>query len=281
MWSGIRKVLGRDFPIRGCVFHWAQAVWRHVGELGLRPAYMKSGKIQRLLLLFYFLSWIHQIILYELYLIFLSRHSNINTGISHIITSYFWFNIIIFWFYCRLIRKILALPFLPQEHIGPAFANLKEQASADEGMQQLCEYVESNWMNSKKWKVSEWSVYGQATRTNNDCEGWHNRINTRARGANLNMYLLIGLLHKEAGLVKVQLSLASTGRLRKNQKKKYQKVNGKIDTLWEEYARGNISGSQLLRSISHIYRPPANWEKQSEFERSLIARVWWHGIAAI
>ena len=33
-WLGIRRV----FPgvnIKGCVFHWAQAVWRHVQEFGL------------------------------------------------------------------------------------------------------------------------------------------------------------------------------------------------------------------------------------------------------
>ena len=38
-----------------------------------------------------------------------------------------------------------------------------------------------------------------ATRSNNDVEGWHHGLHRRAAGRqNLNLYLLINLLHQEA-----------------------------------------------------------------------------------
>ena len=42
------------------------------------------------------------------------------------------------------------------------------------------------------------SVFGKSVRTNNDVEGWHNRVNTHAQKSNLQFYLLIELMYKEA-----------------------------------------------------------------------------------
>ena len=32
-----------DVTIKGCVFHWTQAVWRRVQDLGLKPAYCQRS----------------------------------------------------------------------------------------------------------------------------------------------------------------------------------------------------------------------------------------------
>ena len=41
MWGGIREVLPEK-SIKGCVFHWTQAVFRHVQSLGLQQAYHRD-----------------------------------------------------------------------------------------------------------------------------------------------------------------------------------------------------------------------------------------------
>ena len=47
-------------------------------------------------------------------------------------------------------------------------------------------------------------------RTNNDIEGWHNRMNQRASSrCQLQFYLLVKLLHNEAMPVELQVELVS------------------------------------------------------------------------
>ena len=41
MWHGV-KVVFPKIQIKGCVFHWVQAVWRRVQALGLQDSYSKD-----------------------------------------------------------------------------------------------------------------------------------------------------------------------------------------------------------------------------------------------
>jgi hypothetical protein len=41
----------------------------------------------------------------------------------------------------------------------------------------------------------DWSVFKQALRTNNDVEGWHHKLNIKARKGNLQFYLPITLMY--------------------------------------------------------------------------------------
>ena len=60
------------------------------------------------------------------------------------------------------------------------FDQLNERATTP-GLRDLFQYVRITWIESALWPPSAWSVIWKAVRTDNDVEGWHRRINERAR----------------------------------------------------------------------------------------------------
>ena len=67
-----------------------------------------------------------------------------------------------------------------------------------------------------------------ATRSNND-EGWHRGLHHLAAGRqNLNLYLLIDLLHQEARLTALPIRLVSEKKTCKNAAEKVQVHAGQI-----------------------------------------------------
>jgi len=156
----------------------------------------------------------------------------------------------------RFVRKLLALPFLPHEHIRPTFDILRGQVTA-EPLVELTNYIATTWMDSTIWPVSSWSVYNHPIRTNNDVEGWHRRLNCRAAKASLAFYVLVPLLHQEASLLSVQQQLVSEDKLKRYQRTTYRRIQGRIFSLWEQYQQDDITTSKLLRECGQIYGPAA------------------------
>ena len=101
----------------------------------------------------------------------------------------------------------------------------------------------------------DYSVFGRPIRTNNDVEGRHHRLRARAGESNLHLYVLISLLHHEADVAALHVQLVSEGKLRRQQRKQYQQIQGKILVIWGEYRKGNMTASSLFRDISRIYAP--------------------------
>ena len=62
---------------------------------------------------------------------------------------------------------------------------------------------------------------------NNDLKGWHNRLNARGR-AQMNLYILVSLLHDESGMIPIQVHLVSEGKLQRHQKKMFVNNSAKL-----------------------------------------------------
>ena len=124
------------------------------------------------------------------------------------------------------IRQLLALPFLPAEHITAMFGTLADNATPP--LQPLVDYIRTTWIDNPTWPVASWSIFGLAVRTNNDVEGWHNRINSRGSN-NINFYRLVELLHREAKLVTLQTQLVAHNKLSRAQRKVYKQVQAKLE----------------------------------------------------
>jgi len=202
VWKAVRAV----FPtasLRGCNFHWGQAVLRKMQALGLQSAYHEDHGTRR---------------------------------------------------FCR---KLLALPFLPHEHIMPTFQSLRAQVVDNAPLEGLVNYIYNTWLHNSQWTVQELSVYKRAVRTNNDVEGYHRRLQHRAQLGNLQFYLLLRLLHQEAQLVPLHAQLLTQHALKRVQRSRTRKVQAKIFGLWSDYRHGRLQVAQLLRAIGRIYAPSA------------------------
>ena len=110
-------------------------------------------------------------------------------------------------------------------------------------------------LNSTTFPISTWCAFRRSFRTNNDVEGWHNKINQNTPAGGLNMYLLIERLHKEAKDVVLTCHFLEDGVVLHYQRTKYAQLHGKIFSLWEKFSEGTINGQQLLLSCSHLNGP--------------------------
>ncbi|KAK4309754.1 hypothetical protein Pmani_018630 [Petrolisthes manimaculis] len=79
----------------------------------------------------------------------------------------------------KYLRKLMALPFLPEGEITLMFERLASQATTTQ-VRTVIEYISRTWINGSVWPPSTWSIFNKSVRTNTDIEGWHNRLNKRA-----------------------------------------------------------------------------------------------------
>ena len=105
-------------------------------------------------------------------------------------------------------------------------------------------------MSSQLSPASSWSAF-QSIGTNNDVEGWHNRLNQQARrGSSMS----ISLLHccSTRQILSLQCILVSERRLRRHQRKRYARVQECLDMYWMAYSPGKMT-SALLKKCSYVY----------------------------
>ena len=205
VWNAFRSVFD-PISIRGCSFHWSQALWRRIQDEGLAPTYRQRK----------------------------------NTS--------------------KYLRELMCLPFLPAEEIVQTFRDFQNLLlpTHPEALHKVVQYVEDNWINSNIWDPSCWSVFGRAVRTNNDTEGWHHHLNILCEKIghnNINLYELIEVLHREAGLVCNQCQLVGEEKLKRYQRLKYQTYQERIFTIWDDYRQKKITPRKLLEEISQHHRP--------------------------
>ena len=152
-------------------------------------------------------------------------------------------------------NPVIALPYLPAEHILLSFEEIADNTTlAAPAVQDLVAYIRETWIQNSMWPPESWSVFNGSVRTNNDTEGWHRRLNTRGR-ANQHMYMLINNLYSEAKLVPVQVQLVRERKLKRHQRKAFKNMQGRLFDLWDRYTRNEIKTSQLLSACSHLSAP--------------------------
>ncbi|KAI9551082.1 hypothetical protein GHT06_001914 [Daphnia sinensis] len=112
-------------------------------------------------------------------------------------------------------------------------------------------YMRANWIVSKVWPPAKWCVFNQPIRTNNDAEGWQNRINCHNKDK-MNFYSLVPILYQESKLIPLYKKLLCGNKLIKRTLKLTDSVNKKLVELWNSYPE-QINGKQLLKAVSEVY----------------------------
>jgi hypothetical protein len=214
----------------GCSFHWVQTVYRHLKSLGLSSAYKSDPKIQ------------------------------------------------------EIVREVLSLPLIPWQQIETCFKDLKQRSEelraslvklndkrAEENkapltvidLRPFMDYVEKTWIKNRTWPPKTWSVYFQEVRTNNDVEGWHRRLNSKApRKGDLNFYNLVGLLMKEAENNLFNKQLILQGKTLEAENKSYKRTSERIKKIWEKYRAEELTVHEMLKYCSNTYKMPNEYELQ-------------------
>ncbi|CAF3615074.1 unnamed protein product [Rotaria sp. Silwood1] len=91
----------------------------------------------------------------------------------------------------------MALALLPVDQVESSFYILRKTASATvkQELHQLFLYFDNQWITNVPLNI--WNVHAFHHRTNNNCEGFHNRLNKRIEKAYPNMWTFIKCLQNE------------------------------------------------------------------------------------
>ena len=98
-----------------------------------------------------------------------------------------------------------------------------------------------------------WNMYSRTRnhlpRTNNNVEGWHRRINNKGGRGQVQLYVLVPLLHTEAKFVSLQAKLVRDGKLERYQRKIFCRQTTVKSTLLDLIQFIRVVASDQLKII--------------------------------
>ena len=115
-------------------------------------------------------------------------------------------------------------------------------------------YFEDTWI--KQWGPQSWCCFMEFVRTNNDVEGWHTRIH-RLTGniSNLDLYVLIPLLHGEALKIPLTRRLVEEEKLIRRPRSSTKALNALLTESWDQLEKGSLTTLNFLKKIRDAAAP--------------------------
>jgi hypothetical protein len=141
----------------------------------------------------------------------------------------------------------MALGFVPQHLVVNTFQTLKANGSTQ--LEKLYAYFEQQWLGNVSLKM--WNVFESETRTNNHCEGWHNRFNRAVNKHHPNLWHLLQCILDEQSATDVIRCQIAAGHQVVRQDKTSKFIQQRIETIRSRYVSGVITVIDYVTAISH------------------------------
>ncbi|XP_055308641.1 uncharacterized protein LOC129572655 [Sitodiplosis mosellana] len=221
--KGAMNAVQRNFPmaeVHGCFFHFTQNIWRHIQLVGLQTVYNDNAD------------------------------------------------------FAFQFRLIIALAFLPTDCVSDAYDELITTEFFNgpnvhkDAIEELLTYFQSTYVydfdrfGKKKpplFPPALWNVYGLILsgfpRTNNHCEGWHNRI-AAMWGTHPSIFTFINGMKQEQDMQELEMARIEAGNEAAARRKTYVQSDKRIIELVKQFDADIHDGSYLpyLKSIAHNAR---------------------------
>jgi hypothetical protein len=151
----------------------------------------------------------------------------------------------------------MSLHLFPSTKIRKVFLKLKKKAANLKIglLDKFFNYIDNNWMQPGIWSPEAWSVFFQIIRTNNDAEGWHNKLNKKGKGAGLHFYKLVQMLFLESEFVEVEEAYLKQNQTTRHTRLDQKLMQAKLFRLWENYdeKREKNGSYKLLKRVAILY----------------------------
>ena len=183
--QGLQLAITTAFPsyyVRGCLFHWGQAIHRRVVLQGL-----------------------------------LSQYKDITSHVR------------------RDIRRILGLPFLPEDIVVAIWEN-EIKPSLDPSVLPLCSYSEETWLgDNARYNKDVWPQYHSVLtgqdRTNNKLEGFHSGLKKFCGGTKLQFWKFLESLTSLQAMTHMNIIKSNQGDPSPATRKKYRQQNSRLHSI--------------------------------------------------
>lgn len=158
------------------------------------------------------------------------------------------------------IRKLMALPFLNRESIVDRYREIINELISTESNHQrnniilFLNYFTTTYINhDAKFPIELWCQYKTKIRTINNAEGWNHSINTTLSRAHPNIYHLLMSLERDSTLNQINYrNYLETNQPPNYKRKKYLKMNNKIDEYYKLLDEEKIDEVRFLTLVSHL-----------------------------
>ncbi|CAF3744495.1 unnamed protein product [Rotaria sordida] len=152
-------------------------------------------------------------------------------------------------------RKLMALALMPISLVLQAYDDLhgsvlESSSTTFDSLKPLFSYFENQWI--KNVDIQRWNVYGLHMRTNNNAEGYHNRLNLRISKYHPNIWAFIRCIQGEENRFNHLLIQMKGGLTARPKTKKTLAIQHRIDTLYIRYDNGYINANELLNGLSYV-----------------------------